>query len=1386
MGSRYFNWKLGIVLLLGFVVLGITAFGLRQWQRGRRAHSQLTLGNIAYEGHNWEEAANQLGRYLVVVPDDVSTSLKYAEAQLNIRPLKKDNIQQAIAAYRNVLRLDANNVKAAGRLCEIYTGLNMPAEAELIATRSLQAGESSELQKAMVLALIGQRKYDAAAIQLKGIIDKEPQQIFAYELLGRLIEQRPKEFLEDPVVWFNRAITVNPNNAEALIARAAFFLRQARPSEAMADLTLAQQLKLSDSNLRLRLAEQLLNAGDIKNAGNQLEIASQTQSDNHLFWKLRARMAIQSGSKDSMTDVADKALKSLSSQPWDFMPDATELFIRAGQFDRAQECISKMRQKDIAPLTTAFLEGLLAENQGRLRDCVKHWRQAIELGFKSPKVRISLANALRRTGDIQSGINLLRTLISEQPGLFNARMLMAQLLMSSGQWTEAAQHVREARQIYPDNSDAALLDAKIRLQILADSRENVNLSQYQDIKATLDKLEPTLEVKLLQFNLAIKQNDFATAANVITDLKKQYPSEIRVILAESDLLVSQNMTDDAIEVLQKANVTFPRSPAILKHLSVLLVAKGQIEDCETLIKNAYESEIQPSEKKEFGLLLSDIYSRWGRNGKRYSLLNSLAIQLKDDIGIWREMLTCEEVLNDPVRAQQIVNQIRIIEGDDGWQWRYEQARIWLFVSNFKNQYSQIVSLLQENLLANPDDIASRTLLAMAYEKAGDQRLAVSTYTEALARAPVNINVMSQAATAFYRAGEYDKVDEVLRQVARVKLYHPDLERLEVQGAIRRGDITLANNILEKMLGRDPNNLLTGLSLAMLKIHQDNLPAARELVQKLMAGNPNSITAAGAMVELDIRMREPQEALEVCDEMVKRLNSVSARLLRAKTLAILNKPDKAKEDFEKAVTIEPNNTDAWIAKSAFHLSMGESDEAVRDIRRAMSIMPANLRIQKAAISLYLSSDDRNLRKEGESILESAIAANPADAELGLQKAKLLLAKNTAPQIEQAYAILQSITERQPQVKEGWLLLAQIALQDSRPSRAIDACLRGLVHNPGDRALLLLKAKAEAKISPELAMLTTRALWEIEPNNADIAVALAEAYISTKKYDEAIKLLSEETFSSDLSQQRKIKAALAEALYKNNKKAEAEKMFDELHKAEPDDPRPLLKLIRLLEEDRLWERLLELVNTLCNDYTGSAQFVTSIADELASAANSEAGRIAEEFLNCVLQKEPNSTTIMIRLASLLQTLDRPQEAVAIYKRILEQQPDNIVAINNLAWILCEKQNNYSESLKLAKSGLEISPDYTDLIDTHGMALYRLGRLDLAAKDFEKCVSLYPAWQRGIVASYFHLGRCLAKLGEKNKAIQHLNKAIELNKDIGGMTDEDIAEANRLLESLSSGDK
>ncbi|MFZ0033657.1 MAG: tetratricopeptide repeat protein, partial [Sedimentisphaerales bacterium] len=954
MPRRYFNWKLASVLVIALVVLGITAYGLRQWQKSRRADRGLVLGNKAYNEQRWEDAAKNLGRYLAVTQNDLPALLKYADAQLNIRPLKRNNVQQAIAAYRTVLRLDKNSSEASMRLVEMYLGMGMPGEAELIATRALETNRLPELQRMLAIALINQRKFKEAANELESIIKEHPEQILAYDVLGQLIEQRPEDFSQAPQLWLDEAVKNNPSSSLAYIIRGGFYLRTDDKVRALSDLEHAEKLDLSDPVIRLRLAREFINANILDKAEEHLAFVEVNEPTSQSLWQTWAQFALKSQSKTKMLKIAETGLKELSSQPWDFMPTAAELYIQCDELDRASDCISKLREKDVAPATTAFLEGLVSDRKGHSYEAVKCWYRAMQLGAESPKVRLVLAATLSRLGDKQSAIRQLRTLVSEQPNLVSGRMNLARLFTEIGNWAEAVEQAHMVMQISPDSLEAALLYIQSRIQLLAESQTDKDSPMWQDIKDHLAKFENAtngaLEVKLLQFRLAIQEGNFAGAEALVAELKKSYPSEIKAAMAEVELLAAQDKSDDAILLLNDIIEKFPQDPEPVRYLAILLARQDNREKCESIVKAALEHIEDPGAQQKLCLLLADLYDRWGQEEKAYKLLTSFAEKLLNDVPIKRRLLRCEQVIKNLEKAQHLIDDIKSLEGEDSWQWRYEQAKSWFAQDNFKDRYPQIISLLKENLLANPDDLASRTLLAHSYERAGELQLAISTYQEALTRAPEDIRIIVPTVAALYKANEYDRADEILRRAANEKLFHPELKKLELQSYLRRGELSSASSILENLLADDPNNRSICLSLALLKMRQSRFAEANELLTKLKVQEPNSLPVTVAQIELNVRRDKSAEAISLCDEIVNKLNNSSAYVLRAKTYAMLGQADKAEEDFKRATVIEPNNAEAWTAKSDFYRSTAQLDTAIADVRKAMSLEPDNLGIYKHAVPL----------------------------------------------------------------------------------------------------------------------------------------------------------------------------------------------------------------------------------------------------------------------------------------------------------------------------------------------------------------------------------------------------------------------------------------------------
>jgi len=404
---------------------------------------------------------------------------------------------------------------------------------------------------------------------------------------------------------------------------------------------------------------------------------------------------------------------------------------------------------------------------------------------------------------------------------------------------------------------------------------------------------------------------------------------------------------------------------------------------------------------------------------------------------------------------------------------------------------------------------------------------------------------------------------------------------------------------------------------------------------------------------------------------------------------------------------------------------------------------------------------------------------------LFKARSLLTEGTAPAIENAQRILQKITEEQPEVSQAWVLLGEISLRQGQPGKAIDAALRGLAHKSNDRALLLLKASAEAARSPVLAIPTLRVLREQDPNDVDTAILLARRYIEANEPEKAVNLLKTQLVSrGGTPDDRRINISLAVALYKNGNKADAQKEFDSLLQSEPNDPGPLLAQARLLRDDQSWSQLYKKVTDWYQKHPKDSRTPLIIARDLVATEGSEVKKTAEDILRMILENDPDSTAAMTVLAVLLPTTGRSEEAVQLYRQILTTEPDNVIAMNNLAWIMCEEQGKYQQALELTQRGLKIAPNYIDLIDTRGVVYYRLGEFNKAIQDFNMCIKLYPQGTPAAVASRFHLARALAGLGQRDKAVEQFSQALDLESRIGGLSPTDLAEAQRLLEQLQEG--
>jgi tetratricopeptide (TPR) repeat protein len=134
----------------------------------------------------------------------------------------------------------------------------------------------------------------------------------------------------------------------------------------------------------------------------------------------------------------------------------------------------------------------------------------------------------------------------------------------------------------------------------------------------------------------------------------------------------------------------------------------------------------------------------------------------------------------------------------------------------------------------------------------------------------------------------------------------------------------------------------------------------------------------------------------------------------------------------------------------------------------------------------------------------------------------------------------------------------------------------------------------------------------------------------------------------------------------------------------------------------------------------------------------------------------------------------------------KPDHARALNDLSWILAEKKNDVETALEYANMGIAHHPDHVNLLDTRGVVLFRLDRLEEAKVDFQRCIDLTendprPNLQHTRAQALFHLGRLYAKQKNSTRAKEQLEAAMEIDSRLGVFTSDQSAEIRDLTRAL-----
>jgi tetratricopeptide (TPR) repeat protein len=135
-------------------------------------------------------------------------------------------------------------------------------------------------------------------------------------------------------------------------------------------------------------------------------------------------------------------------------------------------------------------------------------------------------------------------------------------------------------------------------------------------------------------------------------------------------------------------------------------------------------------------------------------------------------------------------------------------------------------------------------------------------------------------------------------------------------------------------------------------------------------------------------------------------------------------------------------------------------------------------------------------------------------------------------------------------------------------------------------------------------------------------------------------------------------------------------------------------------------------------------------------------------------PDNIVVLSTLALVLDAAGRRPEAKQVYEATIKLDPNNGVALNNLAFLLAESGGDLDLALTQAQRAKQLMPNLFEISDTLGWIYLKKNMTDNAIEVFRDLVSKQPNHS----TYHYHLGMAYSQKGEKSKALDQLREALK----------------------------
>lgn len=771
---------------------------------------------------------------------------------------------------------------------------------------------------------IAQGKWQAAAVDLRIVVQKEPKNAQAWLLLAQLSLDAAD--LNGAESWLTHATAVGAKGPKIDALQAQIWLEQGQPQRLL-DAIAQRKVQLPEPDQTVMMARALLALRQPRSALAKVQPLLGVQPSVTEAYDVAAEALAEESQYTRALQQLDAAMRQ---DPKSFEPPLLKGLIlqQQGQYVPAEDALG-LAVKRMPPAEPIIhrLKALIALTQvrlalGDLKDAAASEAAVAKLEPQSPATQLLDARLKIAHQNLEAGVAELEQVVLAAPTFTEARLLLGATLIQRGDLQQAQQQLQEVVQSTPDNLAARKLLAEVRLKL---GQPEGALNVLSPALAT-DNLDPQL---LTLYGAAARgTGDKQALVEALQRSEREHPNDKTVQLNLAEAYLAQGQSQDALGLLEKsADDGDVRRDRLL--IGALLAARGP-EAAGAEVQSLLAAHPRDSAVLD---LVASYYIIQGRlQDARTALRSSVAVD-PNNVSSQIDLARLDEAAGDPSAAQSRL-QAALKVHPDSLPVRLALADALVRTKAYDNARTVLEGAGPH---AGPQ---VRFALAQVALASGDLKAANAALDQAIAEQPGRAGVVEDAGLLLMRANQFDAALARFAQATQ----------------------------------RSPNNAEYWVNTARAQLALNQPAAARSSLNKADQLQPRSLQVVRMLAALDLRQGDGQQALARAQALLaQQPNDPGVLELEGDVESDLRQPAAAESAYGKAQEVRPS---ARLAADLFRVNMmTHASDPQKPLEQWLARAPQSWQIRDVLGEYYLgvSKSPRKAAQE----FKTVVAQNPND-------------------------------------------------------------------------------------------------------------------------------------------------------------------------------------------------------------------------------------------------------------------------------------------------------------------------------------------------------------------------------------------------------------------------